>query len=149
NAQVFANWGYVTPWHNSHGSRSFGQAWPDSITKDWAEPPYPDTIKAADWFAAPPWLAADRMAAGCGSYGGYLATVLLGRPHPFKTLVAHAAVFNLYTQYASDGGASKDRYSEYWEDFERVRRNSPHMNAANFNTPTLIIHGQKDLRVPV
>jgi dipeptidyl aminopeptidase/acylaminoacyl peptidase len=149
NAQVFANWGYVTAWHNFHGSSGFGQAWADSITKEWAELPYQDTIKAAEWFAAQPWIDADRMAAGGGSYGGYLATVLLGRPHPFKTLVAHAAVFNLYTQYASDGGASKDRYSEYWEDFERVRRNSPHMNAANFNTPTLIIHGQKDLRVPV
>ena len=74
---------------------------------------------------------------------------LLGKPHPFKTLVAHAAVYDSYTQYASDYGASKKRFGEYWEDFERFQRNSPHMNAANFNTPTLVIHGQLDLRVPV
>ena len=41
-----------------------------------------------------PFVDKDRMAAGGGSYGGYLASILLGREHPFKTLVAHAAVYN-------------------------------------------------------
>ena len=149
NAQVFANWGYVVAWHNFHGSSGFGQAFADSITKDWADLPYQDTLKAADWFAARPWIDRERMAAGGGSYGGYLATVLLGKPHPFKTLVAHAAVYDLFTQYASDDGAVRKRHGEFWEDPERFMRNSPHMNAANFKTPTLIIHGQQDLRVPV
>ena len=149
NAQVFANWGYVTAWHNFHGSSGFGQAWADSITKEWAELPYQDTIKAAEWFTAQPWIDANRMSAGGGSYGGYLATLLLGKPHPFKTLVAHAGVYDLYSQVATDDGATKGRYGEYWQDFERINRNSPHMNAANFNTPTLIIHGQLDMRVPV
>jgi len=149
NAQVFANWGYVTAWFNFHGSSGFGQAWTDSITKEWAEMPYQDTLQAAAWFTSQPWIDADRMAAGGGSFGGYLATVLLGRPNPFKTLVAHAAVFDSWAQYAGDGGAQKKRYGEYWDDLERFQRNSPHINAANFKTPTLIIHGQLDQRVPV
>jgi dipeptidyl aminopeptidase/acylaminoacyl peptidase len=149
NAQIFANWGYVTAWHNFHGSSGFGQAFTDSITKEWADLPYQDTIKAAEWFAAQPWIDSNRMAAGGGSYGGYLASLLLGKEHPFKTLVAHAAVYNSFTQYASDDGAFKKRYGEFWDDFERFNRNSPHMNAANFKTPTLVIHGQQDFRVPV
>jgi dipeptidyl aminopeptidase/acylaminoacyl peptidase len=149
NAQVFANWGYVTAWYNFHGSTGFGQSWTDSITRDWAELPYQDTLQAAAWFSTQPWVDADRMAAGGGSYGGYLASLLLGKPHPFKTLVAHAAVYDLYTQYGNDFGATKKRYGEYWQDFERLTRNSPHMNAANFNTPTLVIHGQLDQRVPL
>jgi dipeptidyl aminopeptidase/acylaminoacyl peptidase len=149
NAQVFANWGYVTAWHNFHGSSGFGQAWTDAITKEWAELPYVDTIRAAEWFSAQPWIDAERMAAGGGSYGGYLAALLLGKPHPFKTLVAHAAVYDLYTQYGSDEGAMKKRYGEHWQDPERYQRNSPHMNAAAFDTPTLVIHGQLDQRVPV
>jgi len=149
NAQVFANWGYVVAWHNFHGSSGFGQAFADSITKEWAELPYQDTIKAAGWFASQPWIDTQRMAAGGGSFGGYLATLLLGKPHPFKTLVAHAAVYDLFSQYATDDGATRKRYGESWEDPERFMRNSPNMNAANFNTPTLIIHGQQDLRVPV
>ena len=149
NAQVFANWGYVTAWHNFHGSSGFGQAWADSITKEWADLPYQDTIKAAEWFTAQPWIDAERMAAGGGSFGGYLAATILGRPHPFKTLVAHAAVYDSYAQNASDGGADKKRFGEYWEDLERFNRNSPHLAAANFKTPTLVIHGQLDRRVPI
>jgi dipeptidyl aminopeptidase/acylaminoacyl peptidase len=149
NSQVFASWGYVTAWHNFHGSSGFGQAFTDSITKEWAELPYQDTLKAAEWFATKPWIDGERMAAGGGSYGGYLSTLLLGKPHPFKTLIAHAAVYNAYTQYATDDGAIKKRYGEFWEDLERLNRNSPHMYAANFKTPTLVIHGQQDYRVPV
>ena len=84
------------------------------------------------------------MAAGGGSYGGYLASLLLGKPHPFKTLVAHAAVYNSYTQYGADYGADKKRFGEFWEDVERFARNSPHTFAGNFKTPTLVIHGQLD-----
>lgn len=149
NAQVFAGWGYVTAWHNFHGSSGFGNAFTDSINPDWATLPYEDTIKAADWFKAQPWIDSERMAAAGGSYGGYLASLILGRQHPFKTLVAHAAVYNTFTQIGSDGGAERARFYEYWENPQAFAAVSPHTNAANFNTPTLVIHGQQDLRVPV
>lgn len=149
NAQVFAGWGYVTGWHNFHGSSGFGQAFADSITADWATRPYADTIKAAEWFASRPFIDVERLGAGGGSYGGYLASLLLGRPHPFKTLVAHAAVYNHYTQYGADYGASRRRHGEFWESPEAVQATSPHVNAGSFATPTLVIHGEQDFRVPV
>jgi len=148
NAQVFAGWGYVTAWHNFHGSSGFGQAFTDSINPDLITKPYEDTIKAAEWFAAKPWIDKERMTAGGGSYGGFLAATLLGRPHPFKTLVAHAAVYNNYAQYGADYGASQRRFFEAWERPEEFARYSPHSGAANFNTPTLVIHNQLDQRVP-
>jgi len=149
NAQVFAGWGYVTAWHNFHGSSGFGQEFTDAINPNRADKPYEDTIKAAEWFKNQPYIDANRMVAGGGSYGGYLATTLLGREHPFKALVAHAAVYNNYTQVAADYGAEKNRHFEYWEKPEEFQRYSPHMAAANFKTPTLVIHGQLDYRVPV
>lgn len=149
NAHVFANWGYIVTWHNFHGSSGFGQAFADSINPDWVTLPYEDTIKAAQWLMAQPFVDKDRMAAGGGSYGGFLAATLLGREHPFKTLVAHAAVYNEYTQIASDYGAEKPRFYHYWENPEEFARISPHTHAANFKTPTLIVHGQMDQRVPV
>jgi len=149
NTQVFASWGYVTAWHNFHGSSGFGQAFADSINPDGITKPYEDTIKAAEWFAAQPWIDSGRMAAAGGSYGGFLASVLLGREHPFKTLVAHAAVYNLYTMYGGDYGAEKNRFFEAWERPEEWARYSPHSNAGHFNTPTLVIHGQLDQRVPL
>ncbi len=148
NAQVFASWGYVTAWHNFHGSSGFGQAFTDSINPDLISKPYEDTIKAAEWFAAKPWIDSERMAAGGGSYGGFLAATLLGREHPFKTLIAHAAVYNNYTMYGGDYGAEKARFFEAWDKPEEFARYSPHANAANFKTPTLVIHGQLDQRVP-
>ena len=151
NAQVFGSWGYVTAWPNFHGSSGFGQAFTDSINPEWAEKPYQDVIKAADWFAAQPWIDRERMVAGGGSYGGYLTSVILGREHPFKALVAHAAVYNLYTQYAADFASEPSRFGGFWEGDNRsvLERNSPHLGAANFRTPTLVVHGQTDLRVPV
>ena len=149
NAQVFANWGYVVTWHNFHGSSGFGQAFTDAINPDRITLPYEDTIKAADWLAAQPWVDRERMVAGGGSYGGFLATTLLGRPHPFKALIAHAAVYNSFTQIAADYGAEKDRFFEFWEKPEEWAKYSPHTSAGAFNTPTLVIHGQQDLRVPV
>ncbi len=148
NAQVFSSWGYVTAWHNFHGSSGFGQTFTDSINPDGISKPYEDTIKAAEWFAAKPWIDSDRMAAGGGSYGGFLASTLLGRPHPFKTLIAHAAVFDNYTMYGGDYGAEKNRFFEAWERPEEWAKYSPSTSAANFNTPTLVIHGQLDQRVP-
>jgi dipeptidyl aminopeptidase/acylaminoacyl peptidase len=111
--------------------------------------PYEDTIKAADWLMAQPYVDRDRMAAGGGSFGGYLAAVLLGHPHPFKTLIAHAAVYNEFTELGSDFGAEKERFYNYWEKPDEFAKNSPHTYAGNFNTPTLVIHNQQDQRVPV
>jgi dipeptidyl aminopeptidase/acylaminoacyl peptidase len=148
NAEVFAGWGYVAAWHNFHGSSGFGQAYADSITRNWADLPYEDTIRAADWFRSQPWIDPERMVSGGGSYGGYLATLLLGKPQPFKALVAHAAVVDRYAQSGSDFGSEKGRYGEFWERPAEFQAQSPNLLAAHFNTPTLIIHNQLDMRVP-
>ena len=139
----------MVAWHNFHGSSGFGQAFTDSINPKQDALPYEDTIKAAQWLAAQPWADGERMVAAGGSYGGYLASILLGREHPFKALVAHAAVYNWYTQIGSDFGFSKSRFPEFWEDPSIFQQSSPHFGAGKFNTPTLVIHGQQDFRVPV
>ncbi len=149
NAQVFAGWGYVVAWHNFHGSSGFGQAFTDSINPDHITKPYQDTIAAADWFAAKPWIDRDRLTAGGGSYGGFLAATLNGKPHPFKALVAHAAVYSEYAQYGADYGAGKRRFFEAWERPEEFARYSPNTYAANFSTPTLVVVGELDQRVPL
>lgn len=149
NAQTFASWGYVTAWHNFHGSASFGQDFTDSINPDWVTLPYEDTIKAAEWFASKPWIDAERMVAGGGSYGGYLSSILLAKDHPFNALVIHAPVYNMYSQMAADFAVHSVRFGDYWEVPEIYESISPHYFAEDFSTPALIIHGQKDYRVPV
>ncbi len=149
NAQTFASWGYVTAWHNFHGSSGFGQEFTDAINPDWITKPYTDTKKAAEWFAGQPWIDETRMVAGGGSYGGYLSSILLGKEHPFNAFVIHAPVYNFYSQMASDFAVHTTRYGDYWEDPAIYRELSPHYYAGDFDTPSLIIHGQLDYRVPV
>ena len=149
NAQTFASWGYVVAWHNFHGSSGFGQNFTDAINPDWLTLPYEDTKKAAEWFAQKPWIDADRMVAGGGSYGGYLSSILVGKEHPFKTLVIHAAVYNYYTMMAGDFAVHATRFGDYWDNPEIYQKFSPHYFAKDFKTPSLIIHGQLDYRVPV
>ena len=149
NSQTFASWGYVTAWPNFHGSSGFGQAFADSINPDWMTRPYADVIAAAAWLADKPWIDAERMVAGGGSYGGYLSSVLLGKEHPFKALVIHAAVYDMYAQTSADFAVHDQRFGPYWENPDIYESISPHLLAADFDTPSLVIHGQNDLRVPV
>jgi dipeptidyl aminopeptidase/acylaminoacyl peptidase len=149
NAQTFSSWGYVTAWPNFHGSSGFGQDFTDSINPDWATKPYADVIAAADWLMQKPWIDDERIVAGGGSYGGYLSSILLGREHPFNALVIHAAVYDLYAQTSADFAVHDQRFGPYWEKPEIYKSISPHYFAGEFRTPSLVIHGQNDLRVPV
>ena len=149
NSQTFASWGYVVAWPNFHGSSGFGQEFTDSINPDWLTKPYADVIAATEWLAEKPWIDAERMVAGGGSYGGYLSSILLGREHPFRALVIHAAVYDMYAQTSADFAVHDQRFGPYWENPEIYNHISPHLYAADFDTPSLVIHGQNDLRVPV
>nr|WP_275659558.1 S9 family peptidase [Shewanella insulae] len=149
NAQTFASWGYVTAWPNFHGSSSFGQEFADSINPDWKNKSLEDVLKAADWFKQQSWIDDKRMVAGGASYGGYLTSIILGQKHPFNALLIHAAVYNMYSQMAADFSVHSPRFGNYWDNPEIYQSISPHYGAGNFNTPTLVIHGQLDYRVPV
>ncbi|MDP4537790.1 S9 family peptidase [Alkalimonas collagenimarina] len=149
NAQTFASWGYVTAWHNFHGSSGFGQDFADSINPDWKTAPLYDTLAAAEWFKQKEWIDADRMVAGGGSYGGYLSSILLAEEHPFSALLIHAAVYNMYSQMSADFAVHSTRFGDYWDNPEIYQSISPHYFAKDFSTPALIIHGQLDYRVPV
>lgn len=149
NAQTFASWGYVTAWPNFHGSSGFGQDFADAINPDWRTKPLADIQAATKWFENQSWIDTERMVAGGASYGGYLSSVLLGTEHPFKALLIHAAVYNMYSQMAADFAVHSTRFGGYWDNPDIYKNISPHYHADKFNTPTLVIHGQLDYRVPV
>ena len=149
NAQTFASWGYVTAWPNFHGSSGFGQEFADAINPDWRSKPLADIQAATKWFEQQSWIDTERMVAGGASYGGYLTSVLLGTEHPFKALLIHAAVYNMYSQMAADFAVHSTRFGGFWQNPDIYKNISPHYHADKFNTPTLVIHGQLDYRVPV
>lgn len=151
NPQVWAARGYVVGVVNFHGSSGFGQKFTDSITGDYGTKPLIDVMKATDWFEQQPWIDKDRMAAAGGSYGGYMMAWLNGHTDRFKAHICHAGVYSYHSQMASDVIAGRQRAlgAFPWKDLDRIDKQSAQRFSANFKTPTLVLHGEKDYRVPV
>ena len=91
------------------------------------------------------------MTAAGGSYGGYMMAWLNGHTDRFKALVCHAGVYDWHSMTASDILKSAERSlgSSSWGDLAKIDRQSAERFAANFKTPTLVLHGERDFRVPV
>jgi dipeptidyl aminopeptidase/acylaminoacyl peptidase len=150
NGPLFAAPGYVVALVNFHGSTGYGQKFAEAIVGNHADLPYADIMKATDHLIAQGYIDEKKMAAAGGSYGGYMVDWILGHTDRFATLISHAGVYDLMAQFASD--ATWGRPTNYggspWTDPARVDTYSPSRYAKNFNTPTLLLHGDKDYRVP-
>jgi dipeptidyl aminopeptidase/acylaminoacyl peptidase len=151
SSALFAAQGYVAAMVNFHGSTGYGQAFAESILGNHADLPYEDVMKATDWLVAQGYVDEKRMAAAGGSYGGYLVAWILGHTGRFAALVDHAGVYDLMAQFASDAtwGRPNNYGAAPWIDPARLHLYSPSRYAASFETPTLVLHGEKDYRVPV
>ncbi len=151
NAQAVAAAGHVVAHVNFHGSTSWGQAFAESIQGAWGDRPARDVMAATDVLVARGYVDPARMAITGGSYGGYLTAWLTTQTDRFACAIAHAAVTNLGGMHASDVVFHRATAygAEYWVDHERVDLWSPSTHAAGYSTPTLVIHGELDYRVPV
>jgi dipeptidyl aminopeptidase/acylaminoacyl peptidase len=152
NPQVFAGAGYVVVMPNPRGSTGYGQKFTDDINQDWGGKPYEDIMAAVDKMASLPYVDPDRIAAAGGSYGGYMVNWLLGHTDRFKAFVSHAGVFDL----RSMAGETEELWFPIWEfhglpwdNPELYAKFSPSSYVKDFKTPTLVIHGELDYRVPV
>jgi dipeptidyl aminopeptidase/acylaminoacyl peptidase len=148
---AFAAPGYVVAMVNFHGSSSFGQAWVDSILGAHPDKPFTDVMKATDHLIAQGYVDPTRMAAAGGSYGGFMVNWIEGHTDRFKALVSHAGVYSLLGQSASDGYYGRQHsYGGYpHTNLANIERWTPNRFAAHFKTPMLVLHGERDFRVPV
>jgi dipeptidyl aminopeptidase/acylaminoacyl peptidase len=151
NAQVFASAGYVVVMPNPRGSSGYGQKFTEDIRDDWGGKPFDDIMAVVDHVAALPYADADRMAAAGGSYGGYMIDWMLGHTQRFKALVSHAGVYDLRSEF----GATEELWFPLWEfngapwdNPDTYAKWSPSNFAKDFHTPTLVIDGEQDFRVP-
>ncbi|MCL5743653.1 MAG: S9 family peptidase, partial [Acidobacteria bacterium] len=151
NPQVFAAAGYVVVMPNPRGSTGYGQKFIDEINGDWGGRVFDDIMAVADHLATLPYVDTSRMAAGGGSYGGYMVDWILGHTNRFKALVSHAGVYDLRSEF----GDTEELWFPLWEfqgtpwdNPEMYARWSPNHFVKEFRTPTLVIHGELDFRVP-
>lgn len=155
NFQLMAANGYVVVAPNRRGLPGFGLAWNEEISGDWGGQSMRDLLSAIDDVAAESYVDSNRLGAVGASFGGYSVYWLAGNHEGrFAAFVAHAGVFNLESMY----GATEELFfvnfdleGPYWENPKPKSYDqfSPHRFAQNWDTPMLIIHGEKDFRVPV
>ena len=152
NVQAMAAQGYVVACVNYHGSSGFGHAFLDSITHRWGALELLDVEAATDVLLQEPWVDPKRIFASGGSYGGFMVAwmnghVPVGR---YAAYICHAGCFDWTAMFADDAYTwhAKELGAWYWEDMARVHNQSPHAFASAMKTPTLVIHGALDYRVP-
>ena len=152
NTQVFAAQGYVVASVNYHGSSGCGYAFLDSITHRWGELELQDIEAATDALLKEPWADPKRVFATGGSYGGFMVAWMNGHVAPgrYAAYVCHAGCFDWAAMFADDAYTwhANELGAWYWDDMAQIHKQSPHAHAKGMKTPTLVIHGQLDYRVP-
>ncbi|MGF9663697.1 prolyl oligopeptidase family serine peptidase [Arthrobacter crystallopoietes] len=112
----------------------------------WGKAPFTDLMSLTDAAVGRPDIDRERTAALGGSFGGYMANWVAGHTDRFRAIVTHASLWAL-----DQFGPTTDA-SFYWEKEmtpEMALENSPHLHVGKISTPMLVIHGDKDYRVPI
>ena len=152
NVAAFAAMGYVVCSVNYHGSSGFGYAFLDSITHRYGQLELQDLEAATEALLKKPWADPKRVFAAGGSYGGYLVAWLNGHAAPgrYRAHVCHAGCFDWRAMFADDcyPWHAREFGAWYWDDPARIDAQSASSFVPNMRTPTLVVHGALDYRVP-
>jgi len=152
-ATMVAN-GYVVILPNRRGLPSFGQAWNDAITGDYGGQAMQDLLSAFDEVSKEPFVDKSRCGAVGASFGGYTVYWLMGNHQKrFKSFIAHCGIFNMESMYGETEEmffVQHDNEGAPWDTPKPKNYNfSPHLFVKNWDTPLLVIHNEKDFRVPL
>jgi dipeptidyl aminopeptidase/acylaminoacyl peptidase len=152
NPHPYAGAGYAVVMVDFHGSTGYGQAFTDAINGDWGGAPYEDLMKGLDAALAKyPWIDGDRACALGASYGGWMIDYLGGKTDRFKCLVTHDGILENRMNYF---GTEELWFPEWelggtpWDAPESYAKYDPMSQVGSWKTPTLVVHGGKDYRVP-
>jgi dipeptidyl aminopeptidase/acylaminoacyl peptidase len=136
---------------NPRGSTGYGQKFIDEINLDWGGRAYDDVMAVADQINNLPYVDRERVGAAGASYGGYMIDWILGHTQRFKALVSHDGVYDIRSMF---GGTEELWFPLWefggtpWEKPELPEKWSPSTYVREFKTPTLVVHGEQDFRVP-
>jgi dipeptidyl aminopeptidase/acylaminoacyl peptidase len=148
---VLAARGYAVLLPNPGLSQGFGQ---DFVRRGWGEwggDPYTDLMAAVDAAEQLPEIDAARTAAMGGSFGGYMANWVATQTDRFRAIVTHASLWDLDAFMGTTDAAYfwEKEFGDPLREPKRYEQNSPHRYADAIRTPMLVVHGDKDYRVPV
>lgn len=156
NFQMMAANDYIVVAPNRRGLPGFGQEWNEQISGDYGGQNMKDYLSAIDALAKEPFVDANRLGAVGASYGGFSVYWLAGNHQKrFKAFIAHCGIFNFDQQYLTTEEmffVNWDFKGPYWDKqntaAQRSYAASPHLFVKNWDTPILVVHGEKDFRIP-
>jgi dipeptidyl aminopeptidase/acylaminoacyl peptidase len=151
NPWLMAARGYAVLLPDPALSTGYGQHMLERGHGTWGANPYTDVMTITDAVIERPDIDAGRTAMMGGSFGGYMANWIAGHTGRFRAIVSHAGL------WALDQFLPTTDEPEFWRRMfgdlatrpQRYTDNSPHLHVADITTPILVIHGDKDYRVPV
>jgi dipeptidyl aminopeptidase/acylaminoacyl peptidase len=154
NQQVMAAPGYVVLAINPRGSTGYGQKFTAEISHDWGGKAYEDLMAGLDAAITKyPFIDGSRVAAAGGSFGGYMVDWIATHTGRFKCLISHAGPYDAISM-----NATEELWFQEWEfdgtpwtNPEFYKKWSPSEFAAalgKYKTPTLVVGGELDFRVP-
>jgi dipeptidyl aminopeptidase/acylaminoacyl peptidase len=149
---AFSADGYAVLRPNPRGSSGYGKSFRVANFNDWGGGDFDDIMAGVDEVIEMGIVDPTRMAIMGWSYGGFMTSWAIGQTERFQAACVGAAVTNLW----SFTGTSDilDFLPDYfggepWESFEAYRKHSPMSYVQNVTTPTLVLHGEEDRRVPI
>lgn len=156
NFQLMAANDYIIVAPNRRGLPSFGQEWLDQISGDYSGQNIQDYLSAIDDVSKESWADEKRLGCVGASYGGYSVFYLAGHhDNRFKAFISHCGIFDFTSMYGETEElwfVNNDYGGPYWDYANKTAMrsyaNSPHNFVNNWNTPILIITGEKDYRIP-
>jgi dipeptidyl aminopeptidase/acylaminoacyl peptidase len=150
--QATAAAGYICFFCNPRGSDGYGEHWRDAIHASWGEADQNDIHAGVDALIARGHVDPQRIAVTGGSYGGYMTTWLISHSDRFRCAVAARGVYNLLTEHSTSDAHEliEIEFSGYpWDLYEELWDHSPLAHAHKINTPLLLLHSERDYRVPI
>lgn len=152
---LFGAKGYIAILPNRRGLPGFGTEWNDSIARHYGEQAMTDLLTAIDDIKKEKYVDSDKLGCVGASFGGFSTYYLAGHHEKrFKCFVAHAGIFNMESSYyaTEEMFFSKHDFGEPWkigEDNEIANqyKGSPHLAVGKWDTPILVIHGERDFRL--
>jgi dipeptidyl aminopeptidase/acylaminoacyl peptidase len=153
NPQTWAARGYAVVFIDFHGSPGYGQAFTDSISQHWGDRPFEDLQKGlAAALQKFPWLDGKRACSMGASYGGYMQNWIAGNwPDAFRCIVNHAGIFDTRSMYYTTEElwfTEWENGGPYYKSPEIHERFNPASHVQKWKTPMLVLHGERDYRVP-
>jgi dipeptidyl aminopeptidase/acylaminoacyl peptidase len=151
NPQLLAAKGYAVLLPDPALSTGYGHAFIQRGWARWGGEPYSDVMTAVDAALERPELDAERTGLMGGSFGGYMANWVAGQTDRFRAVVTHASLWALRGFHGTtDYGPDLEReFGDPYVDASVYEEWSPRRNLAQVRTPMLVIHGERDLRVPI